>query len=369
MRVHHLNCGTDCPIGGALFDGRSKGLTGHLVCHCLLVETGSHGLVLVDTGYGLRDVADPHGHPHPRITRTMRGMLNIKLKEEETAVRQIEALGFQTGDVRHIVLTHLDFDHAGGLEDFPQATVHLLAKEWDAATGPRSGFVSRNRYRPSQFDQVRAWRRYGAQGEDWFGFGAVRDLEGLPPEILMVPLPGHTWGHAGVAIQHSGGWLLHAGDAYFYRGEMRNRKRSCTLGLRGYQTMMEVSRELRFANQARLRNSRSSADTMSASCAPTIRWNSNRQRQASRCDTSLAASTAHAEKDYLMEGTRSAVLYRMVLPDHTCPFGLYAKNPRKNAASTSTTSSCTAAARWTSSKPSTTSRRRRRYSSTGSDRR
>jgi glyoxylase-like metal-dependent hydrolase (beta-lactamase superfamily II) len=82
----------------------------------------------------------------------------------------------------------------------------------------------------------------------------VRDLEGLPPEILFVPLPGHTWGHAGVAIQQQGaGWLLHAGDAYFYRGEMREAKRRCTPGLRAYQTMMETDRQLRLANQERLR--------------------------------------------------------------------------------------------------------------------
>jgi glyoxylase-like metal-dependent hydrolase (beta-lactamase superfamily II) len=253
MRIHHLNCGTDCPFGGALFDGRSKGLTGRLVCHCLLIETDRHGLVLIDTGYGLNDVDHPHRPPHPRITRTMRAMLNIKLRESETAIRQIEALGHSPGDVRHIVLTHLDFDHAGGLEDFPGATVHVMAKEYDSATGPRRGFVPRNRYRPSQFDEVRDWRRYGARGERWFGFESVRDLEGLPPEILMVPLPGHTWGHAGVAIEGPQGWLLHAGDAYFYRGEMREAKRRCTPGLRAYQTMMEVDRELRLSNQERLR--------------------------------------------------------------------------------------------------------------------
>jgi glyoxylase-like metal-dependent hydrolase (beta-lactamase superfamily II) len=253
MRIHHLNCGTDCPFGGALFDGRSKGLTGHLVCHCLLIETDAHGLVLVDTGYGLRDVDHPHRRPHPRITRAMRTMLNIKLRQEETAVRQIEALGFSAKDVRHIVLTHLDFDHAGGLEDFPDATIHLLEEEWSAATGPRSGFVLRNRYRPSQFGEVRNWRRYGVQGEPWFDFGAVRNLEGLPPEILLVPLPGHTWGHAGVAIRKPDGWLLHAGDAYFYRHEVRQPKRQCTPGLRGYQTMMEVDRKLRLANQERVR--------------------------------------------------------------------------------------------------------------------
>jgi glyoxylase-like metal-dependent hydrolase (beta-lactamase superfamily II) len=253
MRVHHLNCGTDCPFGGRLFDGRSTGLTGRLVCHCLLIETDAHGLVLVDTGYGLRDVDHPHRPPSPRITRVMRTMLNIKLREQETAIRQIEALGFRAEDVRHIVLTHLDFDHAGGLEDFPHATVHLLDKEWSAATGPRKGFVPRNRYRPSQFDDVQNWRRYGSSGEGWFGFDAVRQLDNLPPEILLVPLPGHTWGHAGVAIQRPEGWLLHAGDAYFYRGEVRAAKRDCTPGLRGYQTMMEVSRKLRLTNQERIR--------------------------------------------------------------------------------------------------------------------
>jgi glyoxylase-like metal-dependent hydrolase (beta-lactamase superfamily II) len=272
MRIHHLNCGTDCPFGGALFDGRSKGLTGRLVCHCLLIETDAHGLVLIDTGYGLRDVDHPHRRPHPRITRAMRSMLNIKLREEETAIRQIEALGFSARDVRHIVLTHLDFDHAGGLEDFPHALVHVMADEFSAATGPRRGFVPRNRYRPSQFDEVRNWRRYGSRGEPWFGFDTVRALEGLPPEILMVPLPGHTWGHAGVAIRHSGqhggGWLLHAGDAYFYRGEMRRAKRVCTPGLRGYQTMMEVDRRARLENQARLRAlSIEQRDTVRVLCA------------------------------------------------------------------------------------------------------
>lgn len=252
MRIHHLNCGTDCPVGGAMFDGRSKGLTGTLVCHCLLIETDAHGLVLVDTGYGLKDIAHPHRSP-ARITRAMRAMMGIQLREEETAIRQVEALGFRAEDVRHIVLTHLDFDHAGGLEDFPGAVVHLLDAEFSAATGPRRGFVARNRYRPSQLDEVANWQRYSSQGEAWFGFDAVRDLAGLPPEILLVPLPGHTWGHAGVAIKLKERWLLHAGDAYFYHGEMRGAERVCTPGLRGYQRMMEVARDQRLANQQRLR--------------------------------------------------------------------------------------------------------------------
>lgn len=249
MRVHHLNCGTDCPFGGALFDGRSKGALGHLVCHCLLIETDSSGLVLVDTGYGLRDVIKPF----PRISRPFAAMLNIRLREEETAIRQIERLGYSPADVRHIVITHLDFDHAGGIEDFPGAAVHLTRTELDTFRTKRQGFVMRERYRPMQVDSVRNWNTYDPNGEPWHGFEAVRQLKGLPPEILLVPLKGHTYGHAGVAIADNEGWLLHAGDAYFYRDEVRSPQRRCTPGLRFYQNLMEVDRHARLTNQERLR--------------------------------------------------------------------------------------------------------------------
>lgn len=249
LRVHHLNCGTFCPFGGHLFDGISHGLFGRLVCHCLLIESDA-GLVLIDTGLGTQDVR----HPYPRLSPLyVRALLNIKLREEDTAVAQIRKLGFSPADVRHIVMTHLDFDHAGGLEDFPQATVHVLAEELEAATKGRHGFVGTRRYRPGQFDEVKAWRTYDGRGEPWFGFEAVRDLQGLPPEILLVPLCGHTRGHAGVAIHSDRGWMLHAGDAYFYREEIGRPDRRCTPGLEAYQTLMEIDRKARFANQQRIR--------------------------------------------------------------------------------------------------------------------
>jgi glyoxylase-like metal-dependent hydrolase (beta-lactamase superfamily II) len=247
VQIHHLNCGTMCPWGGRLMDGVSKGATGRLVCHCLLIET-DQGLVLIDTGLGRQDVS----HPYPRLSRFYVDLLNIQLDPRETALGQIERLGYSARDVRHIILTHLDFDHAGGLEDFPEATVHLLSAELDAAEH-RKGFVSRRRYRPRQWDDVHHWQQYEAGGEPWFGFDAVRSLKGLPPEILLIPLAGHTRGHAGVALQSHGGWLLHAGDAYFFRDEVGTAEPRCTPGLRAYQALMEVDRRARLHNQARLR--------------------------------------------------------------------------------------------------------------------
>jgi len=58
MKIHHLNCGTCCPVGGYLLDGYSTGISAHLVCYCLLIET-ENGLVLIDTGYGAQDIARP----------------------------------------------------------------------------------------------------------------------------------------------------------------------------------------------------------------------------------------------------------------------------------------------------------------------
>jgi glyoxylase-like metal-dependent hydrolase (beta-lactamase superfamily II) len=248
MKIHYLNCGTDCPLGGRLFDGISKGPFAKISCAAQLIETND-GLVLIDTGYGVQDVR----RPHPRLSRTFHALLNIKFRIEETAIHQVRALGFSPADVRHIILTHLDFDHAGGIEDFPNARVHVMEVERDAAEKKRRGFIASRRYRPVQWDDVRDWRTYQSGGERWFGFEAVRDLDGLPPEFLIVPLPGHTWGHAGVAIQHGARWVLNAGDSYFFREEMNIERPRCTAGLSAYQSLMEVDRTKRLDNQARLR--------------------------------------------------------------------------------------------------------------------
>jgi glyoxylase-like metal-dependent hydrolase (beta-lactamase superfamily II) len=248
MRVHHLNCGLMCPPGGALFDGVSQGFTARLTCHCLLIETDDDGLVLVDTGFGTKDMAALD----ERISPFFVWLDNIRRDPELTALAQVEALGFSPGDVRHVVMTHLDFDHAGGLGDFPWATVHVSRRELEVASrrqGPRES----RRYSRQQLDDVRRWEAYETGGGRWFGFEAVRELNGLPPEILFVALPGHTEGHAGVAVDLGEGWLLHAADTYFHRHEMDRPERECPPGLRGYQRMMAADYDLHLHNQARLR--------------------------------------------------------------------------------------------------------------------
>ncbi|WP_377298645.1 MBL fold metallo-hydrolase [Rhizobium sp. SGZ-381] len=184
MRIHHLNCGSHCPLGGFLFDGSSKGLFADICTHCLLVET-RNALVLVDTGYGMKDL--PQTSPR-RLPRTWPFILNTRLRAEDTAIYQIKAMGFSPRDVRHIVLTHLDFDHAGGISDFPEATVHVMAKERQAADHP-AGFVPTQRYRRAMWRDVAQWRMYEDAREPWFGFQAVRDLAGFLPRSSWCRCP------------------------------------------------------------------------------------------------------------------------------------------------------------------------------------
>lgn len=249
MRIHHLNCMSECTLGGPLMDAYTLGLRASLPVHCLAVESHD-GVVLVDTGFGLGDVRDPR----TRLGKEFLLTHSPELHESMTAVRQLAVLGCEPEDVRHIVLTHLDLDHAGGIEDFPEAKVHLLLGEQEAALAPRTA-LDRMRYRPEQWSHTRArWHAYTpGEGETWFGFSAVRALEGLDDEIALVPLVGHTLGHAGVAVHEDGRWLLLAGDAYFWHGEMDLRRPRCPPGLLLYQWLTQTDGAARRWNLRRLR--------------------------------------------------------------------------------------------------------------------
>ena len=234
-----------CPHGGRLVSGEG-GLTGaRIVCHCLLVET-SDSLLLVDTGMGLDDMADPRR----RLGAPFNLAFRVQVNTSETAFERIRALGHDPADVRHIAVTHLDLDHAGGLPDFPRAVVHVNAPEHDAALSP--SLRDRSRYPAGHFSHGPRWRIHGAGGDRWFGFESIRVLPGVDPEVLLIPLPGHSRGHCAVAVRDRERWLLHCGDAYFHRDEVADPP-SCPPALRVFQRVIAADDSARSRNQERLR--------------------------------------------------------------------------------------------------------------------
>ena len=238
--VHHINCGT---IGGLKTQGRC------LICHCLLLETPRDGLVLVDTGLGLQDFADPAKRLGPAFTYFFaRPVRDARC----AAINRVKELGFSPRDVRNIVMTHLDLDHVGGLVDFPWAKVHVHATELEAAmTRPKR--LDRERYMPPMFAHHPDFEAYRESGEKWLGFDAVKGLKGLPDDILMVPLAGHSRGQCGIAVRQGDGALLHAGDTYFDYREVKQPKRECSPILEVFEFFNQDNKAVRIANQDRLR--------------------------------------------------------------------------------------------------------------------
>jgi glyoxylase-like metal-dependent hydrolase (beta-lactamase superfamily II) len=247
MRVHHLNCGSFCPHGARLIEGRGGLLTkAHIVCHCLAIE-GPDGIVLVDTGFGADDVRNPK-----QLGQPFRALMAPQPALEETALYRLEKLGFAADDVKHVLTTHLDLDHTGGLPDFPAAEVHVFATELEAATNPKLN--EKARYVATHWKHGPRWVEHRAEagGDSWFGFESVRILPGFETEVLLVPMAGHSRGHTGVAIRNGEGWLLHCGDAYFNHGEVETPP-SCPSVLSFYQRILAADNGARAANTERLR--------------------------------------------------------------------------------------------------------------------
>lgn len=212
-----------------------------MVAHVLLIELRDR-LALVDSGLGSEDIAEPQrrlGLPFLTVVRPA-------LDPNETVRAQIERLGYSASDVSDILPTHLDLDHAGGLSDFPNARVHVAEEELAAFNHP----WLKRRYRRAQLAHGPRWVPYSARGERWFDFEAVRSLPGLPPEILAIPLFGHSPGHAGIAISTPSGWLLHCGDAYFHHRELEGHSAPAAIEL--FQSLAAFDARLRRENRARL---------------------------------------------------------------------------------------------------------------------
>ena len=150
--------------------------------NCLLVETPV-GRVLVETGIG------------ERVSDKVRAMRRY---EGPAIVPALEKAGFEPATVDVVAMSHLHFDHAGGLlradgsRAFPRASIVAQRAEWEIALGDNSRLVAS--YDQPEIRLVREW------GEaDW----ADGEREVLPG-VSVVPTGGHSAGHQAIVVRAPG---------------------------------------------------------------------------------------------------------------------------------------------------------------------
>ena len=108
------------------------------------------------------------------------------------------SVGVAPESVTDIVISHMHVDHAGNIERFPNATVHLSAPEWAAIQKDK--------------DAAKLVAAIGPKVAT-FEPGAV-----VLPGVTAVALPGHTPGHRSLMVKlpQSGTFIL-SGDAVHFR--------------------------------------------------------------------------------------------------------------------------------------------------------
>ncbi|MET0901763.1 MAG: N-acyl homoserine lactonase family protein [Acidimicrobiales bacterium] len=192
VRVRTLTCGWVTADADTMVPGQSGRM--RMPVGAFLVEH-PNGTAVFDTG-----MHEDLEHTKERM-RSTADLFDVELTADDSVRGQLATHGVPTGDVDLAVVSHLHFDHCGGLAQLPAARMVVQRAEWDAAfAGP---LVDYGVFNPDDFDL--GHDRQVLDGEhDLFGDGSV----------LVVPTPGHTAGHQSLLIE---GRLLLTGDACYCR--------------------------------------------------------------------------------------------------------------------------------------------------------
>jgi glyoxylase-like metal-dependent hydrolase (beta-lactamase superfamily II) len=211
-------------LGGEPFLGGAVPVRYPFLCFAVALSGG--GWVLVDAGLDAGHA--PTGIIRERLFSLIAGS---EAPPEARFSARLRSLGIERADVRAAVLTHLDFDHTGGLPEIAGVPVYVDPDEWREARAPalRERLTGRQDLAPFAATLARREPAYARRDGVPLAGGAF-DVPEAGGALAVVPLPGHTPGHCGVLVTLEEGGpgrpprrLLLCGDACIHAEHVTDR--------------------------------------------------------------------------------------------------------------------------------------------------
>ncbi len=196
LKVYAFTCGWLTVPTALLLEGERGSLTVpvpvYLIAHpkgCALFDSGLH----IDTQ---TDAARRLGRLAPYHT------VHFSAGEEITS--RLRAIDVAADRIDYVINSHLHFDHCGGNQQLPNATLLLQRREWEAAHD--ADLIEQVYYDPHDYDHGHRLRALDGE-HDVFGDGSV----------VCVPTVGHTPGHQSLRVRIGNEDVVLAGDACYLR--------------------------------------------------------------------------------------------------------------------------------------------------------
>ncbi|OHV19439.1 N-acyl homoserine lactonase family protein [Rhizobium sp. RMa-01] len=197
-RLHAFHCGYE-RFPNAIFDPFSSDPAGlREIPYFIYLIEHSDGLVLFDTGAHPNLIADITAYLGPEAENW-----GIEVHPSDDAREKLKSIGIWPTDVEHVVLSHLHYDHAGGMTSFPNAQYWIQRPEWEFAAEP--AIYQEGLYIRSEYDVPSSRLNLVDGQQDMFGDGS----------LILVPTPGHSPGHQSLLIKGNCTSYILAGDAAY----------------------------------------------------------------------------------------------------------------------------------------------------------
>jgi N-acyl homoserine lactone hydrolase len=195
-RLYVFDCGSAHALDQSRWSpGVNVGVPIDFSDNCYLIRHGGNYL-LWDTGITDRLVALPDGITVPSLGQTWH--------RTQTLTAALAAIDVKPADVRYVALSHIHPDHAGNVDEFPNATLIIQKAEWDYfLKQPQKPFADDHKKQLIEGDN------------DVFGDGSV----------TILSTPGHTPGHQSLLVHlEKIGDIVLSGDVVHFQSNWDNRR-------------------------------------------------------------------------------------------------------------------------------------------------